>query len=336
MLQHYRTKIAYVPAPIKNIIVTGGLGYIGTHLVESLIENGFQVLILDKVLNSKYGRVPKGAEFVRLNLADDDASMKMVQIFREFPKNTQIVHLAAEKSVEESMSDPKFYERDNITGTRNLLWSMAQSDLSKITFASSAAVYGSPTNNKVLSEVSETNPLSPYAQTKLDCENMIIKLAAEDLNFAILRFFNVAGASRSEYIERDGKNLIPKLLESKDEMEGFKLFGNDYPTTDGTCVRDFVDVRDLVSAILKCIHKLEKQSVGIINIGSGCVYSVKQIIETLEKFIGKIEYVVVSRREGDPASVIADIKLAREVLDWKPLHGLEDMVRSMAEKGEDQ
>lgn len=328
--------IAFMPPPIKNIIVTGGLGYIGTHLVESLIENGFQVLILDKVFSSKYGRVPEGAEFVRLNLADDDASMKMLQIFRKFPKNTQIVHLAAEKSVEESMNDPEFYERENITGTRNLLGAMTQSDLSKIIFASSAAVYGSPTHDKELSEVSETNPLSPYAKTKLDCEKMIMELPREDFNFAILRFFNVAGASRIEFIERDGKNLIPKLLASKGAAGEFKIFGNDYPTADGTCLRDFVDVRDLVSAILKCMHKLEKQSVGVINIGSGCGYSVKQIIETLEKVIGKIEYVVVGRREGDPASVIADIKLAGQVLGWKPVHGLEDMVRSMAEKGKNQ
>jgi UDP-glucose 4-epimerase len=163
---------------------------------------------------------------------------------------------------------------------------------------------------------------------------MIVKLSSKEFDFAILRFFNVAGASRNEFVERDGKNLIPKLLASRNEVGDFQLFGNDYPTPDGTCVRDFVDVRDLVSAILKCINTLEIQSVGILNIGSGCGYSVKQIIEALEKVIGKIKYVVVSRREGDPASVIADIKLARQVLGWKPVHGLEDMVSSMVEKGE--
>jgi UDP-glucose 4-epimerase len=326
--------ITGMPDVSKKIIVTGGLGYIGTHLVDSLIENGYRVLVIDKVMVSKYGKVPKEVRFVRLNLADEKAALEMLQIFKELPKNTQVVHLAAEKSVEESMSDPEFYERENVTGTRNLLWAMTQCDLKKITFASSAAVYGSPKNNLSLSETSETNPLSPYARTKLACEDMIVKLSSKEFDFAILRFFNVAGASRNEFVERDGKNLIPKLLASRNEVGDFQLFGNDYPTPDGTCVRDFVDVRDLVSAILKCINTLENQSVGILNIGSGCGYSVKQIIEALEKVIGKIKYVVVRRREGDPASVIADIKLAREVLDWNPVQGLEDMVSSMVEKGE--
>ena len=208
-----------------SVVVTGGLGYIGSHLVETLQKKAFQILILDKAESFKYGPLPSHVKHFKINLAADSSIEDMAKIFSDLPSNTIVIHLAAEKSVEESIKNPEYYERENVEGTRNLLAAMSQSHLDRMIFSSTAAVYGDPLGNELLTETQETRPLSPYAKTKLLCEKLIISTEIEGFRYGILRFFNVAGASRSELVERDGRNLIPILLSDFFNSKRFTIFG---------------------------------------------------------------------------------------------------------------
>jgi UDP-glucose 4-epimerase len=313
----------------KTIVITGGLGYIGSNLIESLSTHFDKIVILDKATTMKYGALQPHVEIIKLNLAETESIGKMSVLFNELPSNTCIIHLAAEKSVEDSLKNPDFYVRENVVGTRNLLEAMEESQLHQIIFASTAAVYGDPTGTELLHEEHETSPLSPYAKTKLMCEELITSSQIINLHYAILRFFNVAGATRKEFVERDGVNLIPTLLAASRDSKEFKIYGGDYPTFDGTCVRDYVDVRDLVIAFHLCIEKLFTSNVGIINIGSGNGYSVLEVVEEMTKRIGNLTYSFGPRRAGDPSSVVADIHLAKTTLGWTPTYSIKDMIESV-------
>lgn len=313
----------------KTIVITGGLGYIGSNLIESLSIHFDKIVVLDKTTTIKYGALQPHVKLIKLNLADTESISKMSVLFNELPSDTCIIHLAAEKSVEDSLKNPEFYLRENVVGTKNLLEAMEKSALHQIIFASTAAVYGDPAGIELLHEQQETSPLSPYAKTKLMCEELITSSRMVNLHYAILRFFNVAGATSKEFVERDGVNLIPTLLSASRDSEEFKIYGDDYPTFDGTCVRDYVDVRDLVIAFHLCMEKLLTSNLGIINIGSGKGYSVLEVVKEMTKRIGNLPYSFGPRRAGDPSSVVADIDLAKTVLGWSPSYSIKDMIESV-------
>lgn len=314
---------------VPAIVITGGLGYIGSHLVESLVNFYEEIVVLDKAMSFKYGSLPPNVRLIRLNLADAESVSKMSDIFMKFPSDTVIIHLAAEKSVEESIRNPEFYLRENVIGTKNLLEAVEISGLKRIIFASTAAVYGDPAGKELLHEAQKTSPLSPYAKTKLMSEELITNSSIKELRYAILRFFNVAGASRVELVERDGVNLIPILLAKFRDSKQFTIYGSDYPTIDGTCVRDYVDVRDLVAAFHLCIEKLTKSSLGVINIGSGNGYTVLEVVRAMEERLGDFSFSFGPRRAGDPSSVVADISLAKAILSWSPRYSIKDMIESV-------
>jgi len=314
----------------REVIITGGRGYIGMNLTHYLVSHGLKVHNLDKVLSSPFGPLPDGAVAHEVDLTEPEANLALQRVFKTVRDTSAVIHLAGLKSVEESFRQESEYRKANVTATENLLESMRAGGLSRLLFASTAAVYGEITNPNPVAESTSTLPISPYAQTKLEAEN-IIKAAHEvwGLKYASMRFFNVAGSISPELIEYSGKNLIPVILRSISAGNPFKVFGDKFNTPDGSAIRDFVHIEDLCAAQLCALSKLEVATVGEINIGSGKGYSVFEIINTLKSVIGKeIPYTVVPARVGDAPSVVADIHRAQQIIGWKPQKSLAEMLKS--------
>ena len=315
----------------NRILVAGGAGYIGSHVQKQLLEEGFEVLVFDDLSSGDEVNILDGAEFIRGNILDKDVlDMAMSQDI------DGVVHLAAKKAVGESMVYPEMYAENNISGSINILNAMVNNGVKHIVFSSSAAVYGMP-QYVPIDEKHPINTINYYGYTKRAIEeNMEWYARLGKLDFAALRYFNAVGYAKDKSIrgkERNPQNLMPIIMEAATgKREKFSIFGNDYDTKDGTCVRDYVHVSDLAKAHTLALKKLmaEGQSFTL-NLGTGLGTSVKEIVDATEKVIErKLNYDYAERRAGDPATLTANAKKAYEVLGWKPEYtDVEEIIRTV-------
>jgi UDP-glucose 4-epimerase len=307
------------------ILVTGGAGYIGSAAVKELLAKNHSVVVIDNLSKKSRKFVDKLAKFCKLDLTN---RKKLEDVFAKNPFDA-VMHFAAYKAVEESMENAAKYS-DNITGTINLLDMMVKYNVKKIIYSSSAAVYGSP-NIPDLVKVDEKlaeNPINYYGYTKLQCEKLIEWYAKiHKLNYVSLRYFNVAGDAGLKFIDKDAKNIFPILMEVlTKKREKLVIYGKDYPTPDGTCVRDYIDINDLVDA-----HVLALDAEGnyVINLGSSSGVSVKELVDATEQVTGmKLIHEYGERRKGDPAMLVASNSKAREILHWTPRRTIKEMIES--------
>ncbi|MAG38837.1 UDP-glucose 4-epimerase GalE [Candidatus Woesearchaeota archaeon] len=306
---------------MKSILVTGGAGYIGSATVKKLIDDEHKVIVIDNLSKGKKELVDEKAKFLKGDLIDYEF-LKKVFSQNEFDA---VIHFASYKAVEESMDNPEKYS-DNIIGTINLLNIMNKFNVKKLIFSSSAAVYGEPEYVPVDEEHS-TNPMSFYGFTKLECENIINWYSELKKMVCInLRYFNVAGDAGLNYLDPDPKNVLPIILEGlKDEKE-FTIFGNDYDTRDGTCLRDYIDINDLVQAHISALNLNKSET---INLGTSEGTSVLELVNAVEEVLGKkLNYKFSHRRKGDSPSVVASNKKAKQLLDWSPKKDIKQMIES--------
>ena len=324
------------------ILVTGGTGFIGSHTVVELLKSGEKVIIVDNLKNSKkcvLDRIEtitgKRPEFKCVDLLDKTA---LDAVFAEYPEIDSVIHFAGLKAVGESVEKPLLYYHNNLTGTFNLLEAMAEHNVNRIVFSSSATVYGVPKSVPI----SEDFPLSttnPYGETKLMIERILKDAchARPTLSACVLRYFNPIGAHESGLIGEDPRgipnNLLPYIAKvAAGKLSYLRVFGNDYPTADGTGVRDYIHVVDLALAHLCAIKRTEKATgIEYYNIGTGTGYSVLDIVKAFGKAWGaEIPYQIVERRSGDVAECYANPTLAYEVLGWRAERDLAKMCEDAA------
>jgi len=307
------------------VLVTGGTGYIGSTAVEVLLTQGFEVSILDDCSMGHADTVPPGVRFVQGSL------LNVSEVADALTSCNAVMHFAGKSLVGESVEKPDLYHSVNVDGTRILLDQMRKQSISKIVFSSSAATYGEPKIVPIL-ETSETIPTNPYGATKLAIDHMITAEArTHGISAASLRYFNVAGALKAKrgwLAERHNPetHLIPNVLRSTTDNP-VKIFGTDWPTEDGTCIRDYVHVIDLIDAHLKALISLGKPGHEIYNLGSGSGYSVREVVAAASSATGQqIPFIDSPRRAGDPAILIADISKAKTRLGWEPTRDMNTMV----------
>lgn len=312
------------------ILVTGGAGYIGSHFVKLLIENGHQVIVLDNLSRGHREAVPQNITFEDVDMLDTHALFDTIQA--HLP--AAVVHFAAYAYVSESVKNPGLYYQNNVVGSLNLIRLCAENGVKNFIFSSTCSIYGNP--DKIpISEEQPSNPINPYANTKLMIEMMLKDFeSSHGMKHAALRYFNAAGADPSGGIGESHNpepHLIPIILEvALGKRKKVSVFGNDYNTADGTCIRDYIHVNDLANAHLKAIEYLiSGNRSDIFNLGTGKGNSVLEIIEK-SKVITKREilFEIVERRAGDPAILIADNKKAGEVLKWSPLNSIEEIIET--------
>ncbi|MDR2957089.1 MAG: UDP-glucose 4-epimerase GalE [Coriobacteriales bacterium] len=314
------------------VLVVGGAGYIGSHTVYELVRAGHQVVVYDNLSSGLMKNVHPKAQFYLGDILDQESLSSMLEAETTKGAFDVAMHFAAKLIVEESVSQPLAYYHNNVEGLRSLLSVLIKHSVRRLVFSSTAAVYGQPATNICL-ESDPTIPINPYGETKLACEKMIQWVAAaHDLQFCILRYFNVAGADASLEIglQHDQlTHLIPLIMQTAlGQRDMFYIFGSDYDTPDGTCIRDYIHVTDLAQAhVLGAEYLLKTDESLIANLGSGSGYSVRQVLDTTLRFLD-LPYEYTSRRPGDPACLIADITHAREVLGWQPKLDLQTILQS--------
>jgi UDP-glucose 4-epimerase len=308
-------------------LVTGGAGYIGSHVVRDFQAAGVSVVVLDDLSSGLVGRVPSGVPLIKLDIRDTE---RFEQALRD--NSVQgVVHLAAKKAVGESVEQPLMYYEQNVGGVISLLTAMSGAGIEKLVYSSSAAVYGSPGVPQV-NEVSETRPESPYGETKLIGEWLIkAQSHATNLKAVSLRYFNVVGAGDKTLGDTSVNNLVPLIFSALENEISPQVFGDDYPTPDGTCIRDYIDVRDLSAAHVRAMQWLETAGVDyqVFNVGRGEGVSVKDMMQVARQATGiDFEYRVVGRRAGDPAQLVGQVGNANRDLKWEARFGVEEMVTS--------
>ncbi|MDU7474654.1 MAG: UDP-glucose 4-epimerase GalE [Paenibacillus macerans] len=312
------------------ILVTGGAGYIGSHTVAALLEQGKEVVVIDNLQTGHRGAL-LGGKLYEGDLRDKELLKRL------FSENDieAVIHFAANSLVGESMKDPVKYFDNNVYGTLCLLDAMNQANVRKIVFSSTAATYGEP--EKVpIEESDKTEPTNVYGETKLTMERMMAWFdQVLGIKYVSLRYFNAAGAHESGKIGEDHRpesHLIPLIIQAVlGQRPSIQVFGDDYNTPDGTCVRDYIHVGDLADAHLRAVDYLQRGGdSNVFNLGNGQGFSVKEVIETVKSVTGRDFPVVISpRRAGDPAVLIASSDKARSVLGWQPSRGkLEDIIES--------
>jgi len=313
----------------KSILVTGGAGYIGSHVVKLLGERGEQIVVLDDLSTGNRDAVLHGT-LVEGNTADSEL---VTQLLAEHNVDT-VMHFAAHTIVPESVTDPLKYYRNNTAATRNLLECCQQAGISNFIFSSTAATYGIPEDaSKPCSETLPTAPINPYGMSKLMSEHMLQDLSAAcDMKHVILRYFNVAGCDPDGVIGQSTKNatLLIKVASevAVGKRESLYVFGTDYPTEDGTGVRDYIHVSDLASAHLSALDYLREGGKStLVNCGYGQGYSVRQVIDSVSKLNGEpINVIEEPRRAGDPPALIAAVDKIRKTLDWTPKYNDLDVI----------
>lgn len=312
------------------ILVVGGAGYIGSHLVKELV-NDHEVIVLDNLSTGHEESVDEKAIFIYGDLCEQAT---MEEIFSSFPIQA-VMHFAASSLVGESVVNPQKYYENNVIGTLTLLNAMLKYEVKNFIFSSTAATYGIP-NVQMIDESVPTNPINPYGRSKWMIEQILADYAqAYDMNYVILRYFNAAGAHASGEIGESHAmetHLIPIVLEHLGgKRESVSVYGSDYDTPDGTCIRDYIHVNDLAKAHMLSLESLliGKNKEAIYNLGNGQGYSVKEVIQTCEKVTGrKAQIEIAERRVGDPSSLVANSKKIEKELDWKVEKNLEEIVRS--------
>lgn len=323
---------------MSKILITGGAGYIGSHTAVELLKNGEELVIVDNFSNSspevleKIKKITgKDFKFYELDLLDEE---KLDNVFKE-NKIEAVIHFAGLKAVGESVEKPIEYYHNNITGTLILLKTMKKYNCKKIVFSSSATVYGNP-QKLPIAEDSPLSTTNPYGSTKLMIEQILQDVAVADKDFciAILRYFNPIGAHESGLIGEvpNGipNNIMPYIMKvAKGEYKELTIFGDDYPTKDGTGVRDYIHVVDLSKGHLKALDKIRKEAgVKIYNLGTGNGYSVLELVKNFEKVNNvKVNYKIGPRRPGDISACYADPRKAEKELGWKAEKGIEEMLK---------
>lgn len=312
------------------VCVIGGAGYIGSHAVYELLKDNNEVIVIDNLSTSKK-MLNKNVKFYSCNITN---KRKMLTIFKNeclIRKFDIIMLFAAKSSIPESFEDPLTYYYNNVEGVRIVLEMMKNFNIKNIVFSSSAAVYGE-WKNKSYKESDLTKPINPYGSTKLASEEMIKWVCQTyNFNYCIFRYFNVAGAN-NKYLKEikhdDLRHLIPITIENALNNKKVLIYGDDYKTEDGTCIRDYIHVTDLVNAhILGAKYIINNNKSLLLNLGSNKGYSVKEIISEISN-IKKINYKIVARRNGDPDKLVALNKKAKKVLNWKIKYKLSDMIKT--------
>lgn len=311
-------------------LITGGAGYIGAHVALCTGNSGRAFEVLDDLSSGIPSRLSSETLIHKFSLQDSD---KLNEVFSK--SNFEgVLHLAAKKRVGESIERPEYYWKENVVGLENLLGAVNSHGIKKFVFSSSAAVYGQPvlTPETLISEETPCMPINPYGATKLEGELMARALASSaDLSVVALRYFNVAGAGRPDLGDKFIFNLVPIIFEAIQNGQQPTVFGDDYDTPDGSCIRDYVHVKDLAEAHISAMDFVDSSGPGFraINIGTGSGTSVFEMLSMIEEVTGKsLDPIHAPRREGDPASLVADVTLAKEILGWHSSRDLRDIVSS--------
>ena len=313
------------------LLVTGGAGYVGSHSVRALLDEGHDVVVLDN-LSTGHKWALQDCELISVDLRDETNLLRSIKN-RGFDG---VLHFAAKSLVGESKSQPALYYQNNVGGTTNLVRAMQAADIQRLVFSSTAAIFGNPVSD-LIDEKHPKTPINVYGQTKLVVEHLLQAVAeSSDFSATCLRYFNAAGANNAanlgEWHEPE-THLIPNALRAAAGTgNALTLFGDDYPTTDGTCVRDYIHVDDLASAHVAAIEKMSTGgNFNVYNLGNGNGYSVKEVIAACEKAVGaEIPFTIGPRREGDPATLVASAQKARDELDWNPQFGAIDEIAQSA------
>ncbi|MFD7389697.1 UDP-glucose 4-epimerase GalE [Streptomyces sp. NPDC059852] len=309
-------------------LITGGAGYIGAHVARAMTDAGERVVALDDLSAGYPARLPAEVPLVRGSSLDGDL---LERVFAEHGV-TGVVHLAARKQVAESVAQPTRYYRENVGGLATLLDAVAQAGIRRLLFSSSAAVYGNP-DVDLITERTPCAPVNPYGETKLAGE-WLVRAAGQAHGIATvcLRYFNVAGAAAPELADTGVFNIVPMVFDRLTRDEAPRIFGDDYPTPDGTCVRDYIHVADLAEAHLAAARHLSSADAGgdlTLNIGSGTGVSVRELIEVIGEVTGdRRPPVVEGRRPGDAPRAVASAELAARELGWTARRGVREMVES--------
>ena len=313
-------------------LLTGGAGYIGAHVARDLLVTGREVTILDDLSSGLRARIPDGADFIEASVLDTDA------VRHALDGVTGVIHLAAKKAVGESVDQPMLYYRENVGGMVSLLQAMEDAGTRCLVYSSSAAVYGEPPWSPI-SEDSPLQPLSPYGETKVIGEWLVRAAAAarshastlvSPLSWASLRYFNVAGAGAPDLGDTSANNLIPMVFDALDRGQAPQVFGTDYPTHDGSCVRDYIHVSDLAAAHVAAAALTERGDVAAtFNGGTGVGSSVLEVMGAVSEVVGRdVGAVAVQRRAGDPPELVASVDRIAAELGWSAQRDLRDMVAS--------
>ena len=322
---------------MKNVLITGGAGYIGTHTAVELINKNYKVIIYDNLSNSSKIAVDRVSEITGKEITFYEADILDKEKLKEVLINEKIdvlIHCAALKSVGESVSKPLEYYHNNITGTLTTLEAMQEVGVKNIIFSSSATVYGNPKSVPITEDFPKGECTNPYGWSKSMMEQIMTDLQKSDPEWKVvlLRYFNPIGAHKSGKIGEDPRgipnNLLPYIAQvAVGKLDYLRVFGDDYPTHDGTGMRDYIHVVDLAKGHVCAIDKLDKlNGVSIINLATGNGYSVLDVVKSFEKASGqKIPYKIVGRREGDIAECFADAKKAYELLGWQAENGIDEM-----------
>ena len=322
---------------MKNILVTGGAGFIGSHVSLLLLEQGYDVYIIDNLSNSSYQRINQISELSGRHFSFFEKDIcNLLELDKIFADNKidVVMHFAGLKSIQDSINDPQLYFKNNILGTRNLLNSMEKNGVKKIIFSSSATVYGSNNDSPIRESDITSEPKNPYGKSKFIIEMNLKDLFNSKFDWGIicLRYFNPVGAHQSgklgENIKSNFGNIMPILCNvASGKQDKFQVFGNDYETHDGTCIRDYIHVVDLAMGHIMALKKIINNNMfEVINLGTGKGHSVLELIDAFEKSTGqKINYEICDRREGDIDISFADVSYAYEFLNWKAKYNIKKM-----------
>jgi len=310
------------------ILVTGGAGYIGSHVVRMLLKKNYDVVVLDNFSRGHAESLPDGVTFEKADLLD---AARLQEVVRNHEIDA-VIHFAAFAYVGESVENPEMYYRNNVAGSFNLINVLKEKGVKKFVFSSTCSLYGNPLQVPI-SEEESTKPINPYAKTKLMIEQILADYdTAYGMKHVALRYFNAAGASQSGEIGESHfpePHLIPLVLAvALGKRDSISVFGDDYPTPDGTCIRDYIHVEDLADAHVKALEYLNAGNESqIINLGTGDGNSVKEVISVAEEITGKsIKTIIADRRAGDPAILVADNQKAKTVLGWQPKFGIKEII----------